>query len=77
MTLGSGVKTIGSKAFMKDKLLKTITIYSAKLTKVGKSTFKGIHKNAKIKVPAKKLKAYKKLLKGKGQKKTVKIVKNS
>ena len=77
VTLGSGVKTIGSKAFMKDKLLKTITIYSAKLTKVGKSTFKGIHKNAKIKVPAKKLKAYKKLLKGKGQKKTVKIVKNS
>lgn len=74
VTLKKEVKTIGSKTFYKDKKLKTITIESTKLKKVGKNALKGIYKKAKIKVPAKKLKAYKKLFKGKGQPKTVKIV---
>lgn len=42
---------------------------------VGKNALKGIKLTAKIKVPAKKLTAYKKLLKGKGQGKKVKITK--
>ena len=37
--------------------------------------FKGIDKKAVIKVPKKKLKAYKNILKGKGQAKSVKIKK--
>ena len=45
------------------------------LKKVGKKAFKGTDKLAKLKVPKKKLKAYKKLLKGKGLSKTVKITK--
>ena len=39
----------------------------------GAKALKGINKKAVIKVPAKKLKVYKKLFKGKGQAKTVKI----
>ena len=46
-----------------------------KLKKVGAKVFKGIYKKAVIKVPKAKLKAYTKLLKKKGQAKTVKIKK--
>ena len=45
------------------------------LKTVGKNALKGIHKNAKVKVPAKKLKNYKGLFAKKGQAKTVKVVK--
>ncbi|MBO5524476.1 MAG: hypothetical protein J5986_12535, partial [Roseburia sp.] len=55
--------------------LGTITIKSTKLSSVGKNAFEGIKSTAKIKVPAKKLSAYKKLLKGKGQGSKVKITK--
>ena len=72
-TIGSKVKTIGSKAFYNCKNLKKITIKSSVLKKVGKNAFKGISKKAVIKVPKKKLKAYKKTLRSKGQAKTVKI----
>lgn len=72
-TIGSKVKTIGSKAFYNCKNLKKITIKSSVLKKVGKNAFKGISKKAVIKVPKKKLKAYQKTLRSKGQAKTVKI----
>ena len=75
VTIGSKVTKIGANAFSGDKSLKKITIKSKSLKKVGKNAFKGIHKNCKIKVPAKKLTAYKKLLKKKGQKASVKITK--
>ena len=75
VTLGTGVKTLGSKVFYKNKGLKNIIIKSKVLKRVGKSTFKGIYKKAKIKVPSKKLKTYKKLFKKKGQGKKVKISK--
>lgn len=68
-------KTLGASAFYNCKKLKTITIKSTYLKSVGKNAFKGIYKKATIKVPKKKLSAYKKLLKGKGQKSTVKIKK--
>lgn len=75
VVIPANVKTIGSKAFYGDKLLKKITIKSTVLKKVGSKAFKGIHAKATIKVPKKQLKAYQKLLKGKGQAKTVKIKK--
>ena len=73
VTIGKNVKSIGAKAFYKCPALKKITVKSTVLKKVGKAAFKGINAKAKIKVPKKKLKAYKKLFKGKGQSKKVKI----
>ena len=73
VTIGANVKTIGKQAFRNCKKLKTITISSKKLKSVGKAAFKGIASKAVIKVPKSKKKAYKKLLKGKGQGKKVKI----
>lgn len=77
VTISKNIKTIGANAFAGCKNLKTIRIASTSLTKksVGKNAFKGIHKKAVIKVPKKKLKAYQKFLKGKGQAKSVKIKK--
>lgn len=75
VTIGQGVTTIKSNAFNNCRKLGKITIQSKNLKSVGKKALKGIKSTAKIKVPAKKLKAYKKLLKGKGQGKRVKIVK--
>ena len=71
----SKLKQIGSKAFYNCGKLKTVTIKSMSLKTVGKNALKGIHKNAKVKVPAKKLKNYKGLFAKKGQAKTVKVVK--
>ncbi len=73
VTVGKNVHTIGTEAFYGAKKLKTITIKSTKLKKVGSNALKNINSKAKIKVPKAKLKSYKALLKGKGQKKTVKI----
>ena len=75
ITIGKNVTTIGKNAFKNCKNLKKITVKSTKLKKVGKSVLSGVHKKCVIKVPKKKLTAYKKLFKGKGQKKTVKITK--
>lgn len=75
VTLGKNVKKIGKNAFKSDKKLKQITIKSTKLKSVGKNAFKGINSKAKITVPKKKYSNYKKLMKGKGQSKKVKIVK--
>jgi subtilisin family serine protease len=75
ITVGSNIKSIGSYSLYGCKKLKTITINGKKIKKVGKKALKGVHKYAKIKVPKSKLKAYKKIFKNKGQKKTVKIVK--
>ena len=50
-----------------------ITFKGTALKKVNKKAFKGIHKNAVIKVPKKKLAAYKKLMNKKGQSSSVKI----
>ncbi len=74
-TLGKSVTQIGGNAFKGCKKLNTLTIKSTKLKKVGKNALKGIHTTAKIKVPSKKLSAYKKLFKNKGQGKKVKILK--
>jgi hypothetical protein len=75
VTIGTNVTSIGKNAFNGCKNLKTITIKTTKLKSVGKNAFKGIKSTAKIKVPSKKLTSYKKMLKGKGQGKNVKITK--
>ena len=77
VTIGKNVSKIGANAFSGCKKLKNIKITSTQLTKksVGKNVFKGIAKKAVIKVPKKKRKAYKNILKGKGQAKSVKIKK--
>ena len=69
------VTKIAAKAFNGCSKLKKITIKSTYLTSVGAQAFKGISPKAVIKVPTSKLSKYKKLLKNKGQKKTVKIKK--
>ena len=73
--IGAKVTTIGKEAFSGCKALTSITISSNVLKAVGSSAFKGISAKAVIKVPAAKLSTYQKLLKGKGQKNSVKITK--
>lgn len=73
--IGTKVTAIGKEAFSGCKALTSITISSNVLKAVGSSAFKGISAKAVIKVPAAKLSAYQKLLKGKGQKSSVKITK--
>lgn len=75
VTIGKYIDTIGSYAFYGDSSLKTIKFAGTGLKSAGKDIFKGIYKKAVIKVPSAKLKAYTKLLKGKGQASTVKITK--
>ncbi len=76
VTLGTEVKTIGSRAFYKCGKLTRITVKSTKLNKVGSQAITGIHKKAQIKVPARKLKVYKKIFTKKtGKAATMKIVK--
>lgn len=75
LIIGKNVTTIGTKAFGGCKKLSKITIKTTQLKKVGAKALTGINKKAVIKVPAKRLAKYKKLLKNKGQKKTVKIKK--
>lgn len=75
-TIGANVSVIGKKAFYGCKNLKKITIKTTKLTasKVGSQAFKGTAAKAVVKVPAKKVKAYKKMLlkKGVGKKAEIK-----
>lgn len=73
VTIGKNIKSIGAKAFYKCPALKKVTVKSTVLKKVGKASLKGINAKATIKVPKKKLKAYKKLFKGKGQGKRARI----
>lgn len=73
VTIGSNVTEIGAKAFYNCKKLKKITIKTTKLKAVGKNALKNIHAKAVVKVPKRKLKAYKKLLKSKGLKRGAKI----
>lgn len=77
VVIGKNVSSIGKHAFYGSKKLKLIQIKTTKLKakKVGKNAFKGIHKKAKIIVPAKKQKAYKKILKSAGIGKNVKVTK--
>lgn len=77
VTIGKNVVKIGKAAFCGCKNLKSIRVKTTKLKKksIGKNAFKKINKKAKFKVPKKKLKLYKKLIKKAKAPKKVKIVK--
>lgn len=77
VVIGKNVKKIGKKAFFGCKKLKSIIIKTKKLKKksIGANAFKGIYKKAKFKVPKKKLKLYKKLIKKAKAPKKCKITK--
>lgn len=81
ITIPSKVSKIGKSAFQNCKKLKNITIKTTKLTsqKVGKNAFKGVgssyYKKVEVKVPAKKLKSYKTLLKKAGLSSKAKVKK--
>lgn len=63
LTIGKNVVTIGIGAFNNCRKLKKIIIKSLKLKTIGKDAFKKLPKNLVVKVPSKKIKLYKKLLK--------------
>ena len=75
IVLPAKVTKIGKNAFRYDTALKKITIRTSKLKlkNVGAKAFSGINAKAVIKVPKKKLKSYKTLLKKRGVGKKVKI----
>ena len=77
VVIPASVTNIGKSAFEGCKNLKTIQIKTTKLTKktVGAKAFKGTNAKAKVKVPKKKLKVYKTLLRAKGISKKAKITK--
>ncbi|MBQ8199955.1 MAG: leucine-rich repeat domain-containing protein [Lachnospiraceae bacterium] len=77
VTIGKNVSKIGLKAFYKCKKLKTIIIKTTKLSKkkVGSKAFGKIHAKATVKVPKKKLKAYRSMLRARGISKKAKIKK--
>ena len=66
--ISKNIIKIGANAFKGCSNLKTVNIKTTELKKntVGRNAFKGIHAKAKVKVPGKKLKAYKTILKAKG-----------
>ena len=63
ITIPKNVKTIGKKAFYKCKKLKTVTLKTTKMKKVGASAFKKTKKGMLFKLPKKKNATYRKLLK--------------
>ena len=75
VVIPSTVRKIGKQAFVNCKKLKNITIKANKLTakSIGSKAFKGINPKATIKVPKKKLKLYKKILRTKGVSASVRI----
>lgn len=68
ITIGKNITTIGAKAFYKCTRLAKITVKTKNLTgkKVGSKAFQGIYKEAVMKLPKNKRKAYKKLLRARG-----------
>lgn len=73
VTIGSNVKEIHSKAFYNCKKLKKVTIKTTKLIDIRKNALKNIHAKAVIKVPKRKLKTYRYLLKSTNLNRGVKI----
>ena len=68
ITISGSVRSIGKQAFCNCKKLRSITINTSTLSgkTVGSKAFAGTYKKPTVKVPAKQMKAYKKLLKVRG-----------
>lgn len=62
VTVGANITQIGAEAFSGAKKLNKIIIQGKALKKIGKNAFKGIAKNAEIRMDSSKVSAYKKLL---------------
>ncbi len=76
VTIGKNIKEIKANAFYGCKKLNKVTFKGTSVKTIGKNAFKGIYKRAVFNVPAKKYKAYKKLLKKKtGYKSTMRVKK--
>ncbi|MCI9081275.1 MAG: leucine-rich repeat protein [Lachnospiraceae bacterium] len=73
VTIGKGVTFIDVKAFYKNSELKNVKIKSSKVKTVKKQAFTGISRKAKISVPKKSVKKYKKLLKKAGLSSAVQV----
>ena len=75
VTIPKSIKKLGKQMFTGCKALRTIEIKTTKLTKktIAKKAFTGVPKQAKVKVPSKKKKAYNKLFHKKGLSKQVKV----
>ena len=69
------VTVIGASAFENCKKLKNITVKSKQIKNVGKNVFKGLSKNAKIRVPKAKIKAYQKIFVKSGLSERIRLVK--
>ena len=63
--MSESVEIVEKKAYYKCSSLKKVSIKTTNLIKVGSGAFKKCNKGLKFTVPAKKKKAYTKLLKGK------------
>ena len=76
LVIGKNVKKIGKRAFYGCSNIKTIIIKTEKLkeSSIGADAFKGISRNAVVKVPKKLVKKYKKILQKKGLNKKIKVV---
>jgi hypothetical protein len=68
VTIGKNVKTIGKKAFYKDKKLANVYVKSQKLKTVGKKALNGVKKTIYIKIPDSKYRTYKKKIEKSGAK---------
>lgn len=68
ITIPGTVRSIGKQAFYNCKKLRTITIKTSTLSSktIGSKAFTGTYKKPTVKVPAKQINAYKKLLKSRG-----------
>ena len=66
VVIGANIRKIGNGAFYKCKKVTDITIRSSEIKSMGKNAWKGITKDAKVHVPAAKLKAYKRMMKKAG-----------
>ena len=75
VTIGKNITKIGSNAFNGCSKLKNVIFKTSKLKKIGKNAFKGVKAKAKFKVPKKKLKKYKKIIKKAGAPKKAKVTK--
>ncbi len=73
VTIGANVTRIEANAFRNCPRLKKVIVKSERIEYVGKNAWKGIHAKAVIRVPKADRKKYMELLKGKGQKESVKI----
>ena len=69
------VKAISKNAFRKNRNLRRITVKSRSIKKAGKNAFRGIKRNAVVRVPKGKVRVYKKMFRKAGMPKNVKTLK--